>query len=122
MLWELYQMHQIGQAQSAANNSSSQALKSISIVEGMENRINKLILINMAMWALIQEISDLKEEDLIEKIKEIDLSDGKLDGRVRVDMKQCPKCNRVMSKKHARCLYCGYEGAGEWGAFQDVLA
>lgn len=39
---------------------------------------------------------------------EIDLSDGKLDGKVREQpgVSACASCGRTLSKRHARCFYC----------------
>ena len=38
----------------------------------------------------------------------IDLKDGKLDGRVApTPPVPCPKCQRVLAKNRARCLFCG---------------
>lgn len=121
MLWEFYQMRQIGEAQSAAASGAQAASDAKAGMQGIQARLDKLTLINMAMWSLLQEVSDLTEEDLIERIKQIDLSDGQLDGKVRSKAQQCPQCNRVMSSKHSRCLYCGYEGHGDFGAFGEVL-
>lgn len=38
----------------------------------------------------------------------IDLSDGRLDGKVnRSSAIECHQCRRKVGKKLARCLYCG---------------
>ena len=78
-------------------------------IERVEERLEKLLLVNMAMWELIQECTNLTEEDLACKIREIDLRDGVEDGKKTSVVKLCPKCNRTMSPKHSRCLYCGAE-------------
>ena len=121
MLWELYQMQQIGQAQTTAENSARRSESVVGNVDHLQARLDKLTLINMAMWSLLQEVSDLTEEDLIERVKQIDLSDGAMDGKVRAKAQKCPQCERVMSSRHSRCLYCGYEKQGEFGAFGEVL-
>ena len=45
--------------------------------------------------------------ELIERIKEIDLSDGKMDGKARRSVMECPHCNRTISMRYQRCIYCG---------------
>ncbi|MDP7637385.1 MAG: hypothetical protein QF577_07540, partial [Phycisphaerae bacterium] len=80
-----------------------------------------LTLICMALWSLLRERTDLAEDDLMERVKQIDLSDGRSDGKVRrKPIVRCPRCNRVMSQKHSRCLYCGAEDL-EATAFDSVL-
>ena len=60
-----------------------------------------------AMWSILQEKLGVSDEDLIARINEIDLSDGKLDGKVRKGAVSCPKCNRTISQRLPKCLYCG---------------
>lgn len=76
-------------------------------VVALEDRFEKLLMVCQAQWALLQQATHLTEEELLEKIREIDLSDGLLDGRVRVGITQCTKCDRTLGTRHARCLYCG---------------
>lgn len=97
----------LSKAQSSANAAEDALLQS----RRLEARVNQLTLVNMALWSLLQEKTGLTEEDLLERVREIDLRDGVLDGRVSEDVAQCPECARTLSKRHDRCLYCGYEGA-----------
>jgi hypothetical protein len=75
----------------------------------MADRVDRLILVCMAMWTLLEESKQFTQEQLLEKIKEIDLRDGQADGKISPTVRQCPKCRRVMSQRHSRCLYCGSE-------------
>ncbi len=107
MFWELYQQRRIGQAETRAEAASDKAGKNLQRFRDLEQRVDRLSLINMALWELVSEKLGLTDDQLNEKIKEIDLSDGRLDGKVRVPVQQCPSCGRTLSKRHARCLYCG---------------
>jgi len=111
LLWDLYQQRRIGELQSDLNRESSKVIDVKSTIQALDDRIDKLFLINLALWSLLKEKTDLKDEDLLERIKEIDLSDGKLDGKVRQPAVECPQCKRKMSVKHQRCLYCGFQYA-----------
>jgi ribosomal protein S27AE len=72
------------------------------------DQVERLTLITMALWKLLQEHTDLTEADLLAKVTEIDLADGVADGKItRTTVAKCPKCSRSMSPKHKRCLYCG---------------
>ncbi|MFH1741580.1 MAG: hypothetical protein ABIH23_21445 [bacterium] len=117
LFWELCQTSHITGAGRKATQASEQVAYVSSHVHELEARIDKLTLISMALWSLLQQVSDLTEEDLIERVKEIDLSDGVLDGKVRQPAVKCPQCNRTMSQKHRRCLYCGYDQSEQADAF-----
>ncbi|MDQ3814920.1 MAG: hypothetical protein M3347_13330 [Armatimonadota bacterium] len=89
----------------AARQSAAEAKDA---VRDLEERVNQLTLINMALWSLLKEITDLTDEDLMQRVREIDLQDGQVDGKVRGGMNRCPRCGQTLSKKHHRCLHCGY--------------
>ena len=73
----------------------------------LEDRIDRLALICMAMWSLIRSETNLTEEQLLERVREIDLMDGEEDGKITRQVTQCSRCNRPMSSRHTRCIYCG---------------
>ena len=76
---------------------------------GLEDRLDRLSLICMAMWTLIQSETNLTEEDLLQRVSEIDLMDGVADGRITRQVTRCGRCDRPMSSRHTRCIYCGSE-------------
>ena len=78
-------------------------------LRSMAERFDKLVLLNMALWSLLQEKTGLTEEDLMRRAQEIDLQDGVADGKVTRTVKKCGNCGRTISKRHNRCLYCGSE-------------
>jgi len=87
-------------AQSAAREASSNA-------EQLEERLDRLSLVCMAMWSLLMDKTKLTEQDLMERVKLLDLMDRQEDGKATRTIKKCPRCSRVMSPRHRRCLYCG---------------
>ena len=44
---------------------------------------------------------------LAERINDIDLTDGKLDGKVRKPAVTCPKCGKNNARRFTKCMYCG---------------
>ncbi len=76
-------------------------------VRYLEDRVDRLSLICMAMWSLLQDKTKLTEEDLLERVKMLDLMDGKEDGKATRTVMQCSACNRPMNPRHKKCLYCG---------------
>ncbi|MCK5114447.1 MAG: hypothetical protein KAR11_06765 [Phycisphaerae bacterium] len=94
----------------SAARSEGQARKVATEVENLEERVDKLVLVCMSLWELLKERTDLSEEDLMAKVREVDLRDGTADGKITVGLQKCHKCDRTMSPKHRRCLYCGAAG------------
>ena len=76
-------------------------------VRQVEERVERLHLVCMAMWSLIQDKTDLTEQDLLKRVEEIDLMDGQADGKANRTVSKCRECDRVMSPRHRHCLYCG---------------
>ncbi len=70
-------------------------------------RIDRVLLACEAMWSLFREKLELTDEDLVRRMNDIDLSDGKLDGRVRKSAVACPKCGRTIARRFPSCMYCG---------------
>lgn len=107
LLWGLHQSRQASTAQSEAARATSRAASADRNVEALIDRLDKLTLVNMAVWSLVREQLELTEEQLAERVREIDLADGVEDGKVTLQVAKCPKCGRVMSPRHKKCLYCG---------------
>ncbi len=92
-----------------ASSSQSAAMEKIN---ALEERLAKLSLITRALFEIQSEKSGVTEEELARKIREIDLRDGKADGKMTATPKPCPSCKRIMSARFKRCLFCGYESQG----------
>jgi ribosomal protein S27AE len=76
--------------------------------EEMRLDVEKLFMITEALWLILKEKHGYTDEHLASMIQEIDLRDGKLDGKVRKQPNPiCPQCGRTLMGKHSVCLYCG---------------
>ena len=109
-----------GSADPLSEANKNQAERAARKVQYHEDRLNRLTLICMALWDLIREQTELTEEDLLERVRKIDLMDGREDGKAKRQIAKCPQCARTMSPRHKRCMYCGAEGL-ELSAFDTVL-
>jgi hypothetical protein len=89
-------------------------------VNELEERVDHLALLSVALWQLLSESTGWSEEELIKRVTELDLRDGKIDGRVTGNAIDCPECHRPVARRHRRCLYCEHE-LGESGAFGNVV-
>ena len=101
----------LGAAQAKAESATR---KAEDVEMELEMKIDKLSLITQALWSFIRQNHSMTDDALMDKVKEIDMRDGILDGKVsKGRAKQCPDCNRVMNKMHSKCLYCGHEGLSD---------
>ncbi len=76
-------------------------------VSELSQRLDRAMLACEAMWTILREKLNLTDAELIDRINAVDLSDGKLDGKVRKSAVSCPQCGRTMSAKMSKCMYCG---------------
>ena len=85
-----------GDAQDAKRNAAD-----------IDARLDRALLACEAMWTLLRDKIGMTDVDLLKRINEIDLSDGKLDGKVRKSAVSCPSCGRTIARRFPKCMYCG---------------
>lgn len=79
-------------------------------IELLRMDVERLLMINEALWGMLKEGFEYTDEDLIRRIREIDLRDGKYDGKVAAGPPPvCPSCRRTLFNRQVTCLYCGTE-------------
>ena len=65
-------------------------------------------MISEALWCFIKKEHNLDDEDLFNKVLEIDAEDGRVDGKVaKSPPKKCKSCRRTLPRKKNFCVYCG---------------
>ena len=89
--------------QAASNTLSDVKLKNETIVID----IDKLFLITRALWELLKTEHGYTDEVLTQKVAEIDLSTGRLDGKApKIERSNCSACARKLGR-NPTCMYCG---------------
>lgn len=111
ILWDLHQQRRINDVEGQANEASRRATDYQQRVREVEDQIDRLALVNQAVWALVKDRLGLTDDLLIKKMRQIDLLDGVEDGKVTRSVNECPGCSRTLSARHKRCMYCGHEVA-----------
>jgi hypothetical protein len=111
-IWDVfqqYQIHKLNKTFDAATDviAQNQAGQHATLGQ-IEERMDRLALICRAMLELMEERTGLTDEDLVKKIAEVDLRDGKADGKMSAIAKPCPSCGSMISPRFNRCLFCGY--------------
>ncbi|MEZ5225386.1 MAG: hypothetical protein R2710_01585 [Acidimicrobiales bacterium] len=76
--------------------------------EQMQARFDRLRLATESMWLLVKETTGLTEEHLIQRIEQLDSSDGTIDGRRADRVSEC-SCGAMVNARAAICVFCGAE-------------
>jgi hypothetical protein len=70
-------------------------------VADLKRKVRQLELINRAIWELVRDTSNFSEDDLIQKVREVDIDEA------NALPKECVACGRSNNAKRLKCLYCG---------------
>jgi hypothetical protein len=95
-------------ALATAQSARVDARRADSRAEALELDVERLLMISEALWTILKEKHGYSDDDLRQRIMDIDLRDGKLDGRLADSAPgKCPQCERPLMKRRPRCMYCG---------------
>ncbi len=67
----------------------------------LSDELERMKTITEAMWELLKEKTGLNDEELKKKISLITIK------RANQAVRNCPKCERIISAKSAKCVFCG---------------
>lgn len=73
----------------------------------LRRHVDRLTLACQAMWELIRDRGLATEAELEEKVLEVDLRDGKADGRIASQVITCPSCGSNTNSRRTQCVMCG---------------
>ena len=101
-------------AQSArlASTAANQSGSGVKDLLDLHDRVDRLILVVDGMWSLLED-AGYTDEQLREKIQEIDLADGIEDGKRTKLVAQCSACDAKVAPGLASCQFCGTALPGE---------
>ena len=104
-----YVLGQRGAARAAgmATSASTFAASPTAKIQALDDRIDRLMLVVESMWSLLEE-TGFTTEQLIERITELDQSDGTLDGQASKSAGRCDECDAVLGRGLANCQFCGH--------------
>jgi len=75
-------------------------------------RIDRLTLVNEAMWSLLQDASNMTDAHLAERVAQLDESDGHTDGSYKPAPSRCGECDAAIGRGRRNCLFCGESAMG----------
>jgi hypothetical protein len=94
--------------QAAAAGAAGEVRRVRTEVEGLEYDVERLLMVTEALWTILKEHHGYDDNELIRRVAEIDVRDGRLDGRLaKQPPPGCPHCNRTLIRRRPFCMYCG---------------
>jgi len=105
----LFHHHSMDQsARASARSASADARNAKSQILFLESEIERLLMITEALWSFLRDQHDFDDDELVRRVADIDLRDGRLDGRVaKSEPVECQNCGRKLGRRRATCFYCG---------------
>lgn len=72
----------------------------------LTRQIERLSLVCQSMWELLRDQTKLSDDDLASKIIDVDLRDGKWNGKQGPEVVDCPSCGNPANARRGTCLFC----------------
>ena len=92
----------------AYSNHLPPSLDPTAQVMAIHSRLDALELACAGLWELVKDKAGYTDEEIAHYIRQVDMRDGKLDGRMRAEI--CPGCGRrLLARGNRKCLWCGSE-------------
>ena len=107
MIWETYNHAKAINAESAAARAEMKEERQSQKMQDVSDQVERLSLACQAMWELIRDRTQLTEQDLENKITEIDGRDGRVDGKISTQSLNCHNCGKPTHSKRSFCVMCG---------------
>lgn len=88
------------QAKTDAGNALTQT-------RALQEHLDQLALATAAMWSFVREKLEVTEDEFAARMVEIDMLDGRRDGKMSRAAAPCAKCGKALSGRRMRCMFCG---------------
>lgn len=107
-LWDAFQQKQINETKIQSDEAQFDAKKALREIGQLEDKVDRLSLLCHALFEELEKHTGFSESQLKAKMVEIDLRDGKLDGKLsEIKQKNCPDCGHKVKSTRANCFWCG---------------
>lgn len=112
-MWNIYQHMQIKGLQQnqvlADEEARIQGKRQDAEVDDLEDKLGRLTLICEAMWTILSQRFGVTVYDLMQIVHDIDMQDGRLDGRKVSPPTPCASCQAMVAAGVGHCQFCGAE-------------
>jgi hypothetical protein len=107
LLWDLSQQQQISSVRDSVHDAKLRANEGIHLTGEVEERVERLALLCQSMWELLSERCQVTKNDLLKKVLEVDLRDGRENGKMDERVIECPRCKGKVASRRPKCILCG---------------
>ncbi len=91
------------------------------LTQEIRRKYNRLMLMNQAMWEILESRLGVTKEELAARMDEIDLRDGVRNQKVVKAAPDCPECGAKVCMELHRCLFCGYVPKDRGDLFEPMI-
>lgn len=106
------QNQRISEASAVADQAKSKSERQAQQIDVLRRQIDRMALANQAIWELLRELHGIRDEDMLQRMEQIDLRDGKLDGKLGAQVLNCAGCGRKTNSTRRHCVFCGASTTG----------
>lgn len=107
-IWEAFQQRSINENRKRGGEAQVGANAALRSINELEEKVDRLSLLCHALFEELERTTGFSESQLKEKMTQIDLRDGRLDGKYDPVLgSDCPDCGRQVKKTRSNCFWCG---------------
>lgn len=107
------QNQRISEASATADQAKSKAERQAHEINSLRRQVERMALANQAIWEMLREIHGVTDKDLFQRMEEIDLRDGRADGKMGAAVLDCAGCGRKTNSTRRHCIFCGASTTGQ---------
>lgn len=106
------QNQRISEASVAAGQAKSKSERQAREIEALRRQVDRMALANQAIWELLREVHGVTDDDMLLRMEQIDLRDGRRDGKLGAQVMNCAGCGRKTNSTRRHCVFCGASTEG----------
>jgi len=95
------------EARKEANRANERAKVVGRHLRELEERVHRMALASQALWELLREETGLTDEQVRDRVAELQERRRTVDGRFAEPAVECARCSRPTRRSRGACLYCG---------------
>ncbi|MDB5340443.1 MAG: hypothetical protein JWN70_6062 [Planctomycetaceae bacterium] len=95
------------EAARAAESAEKKAFQVEDQLRVLSARFEHLTLVTQTLWELLAQHGNLTQEQMFDKMQEIDLRDGEANCKIGKPTFLCNNCGHRVSATFEVCIYCG---------------
>ncbi|NUN95866.1 MAG: hypothetical protein HUU16_06810 [Candidatus Omnitrophica bacterium] len=104
---DLYQNRKIADAERRASDAALDTKFLKGEILDLQWKADALTIACQALWEVLRGEVGLSDDMILMKMEEIDLRDGRADGKISREVVICERCGRKGNSARKQCLYCG---------------